>query len=64
MHRDVHNFTLRRAISEVNSPIIRSDDRRAGVLQERPLARWTGIEPELETIQPAEVPALAQACGD
>jgi hypothetical protein len=38
MHRDFHNFTLRRGISEVNSPTIRSDDRRTRVLQGRPQA--------------------------
>jgi hypothetical protein len=67
MHKDAHNLTLRRRISEVNSPTIRSDDRRARVLQGRPIRRpaprvyqarlqalWTGIGPRLEAIQPSE----------
>src|SRR6202171_6506708 len=54
MHRNFHNFTLRPGISEVNSPTIRSDDRRARVLQGRPRPPWTGTDPRLETIQTAE----------
>jgi len=46
MHRDFRNFTLRRGISEVNSPTIRSDDRRTRVLQGRPQAPGTGICPD------------------
>jgi hypothetical protein len=73
MHKDAHNLTLRRGISEVNSPMIRSDDRRAQVLQgrplrdrraevlqERPQALRTGIEPRLETLRPSE---FLPACG-
>ena len=61
MHRYLHNFTLRRGISEVNSPTIRSDDRRARVLQGRPQALGTGLEPGLETIQRAEFLPRQQA---